>query len=291
MADNATKGIVEIRCETWLDFLTEVEKRRSTRGAFYRGHREACWRTESTLLRETRRHLLHSHPDWNDQQLGNVLQRKETSNGGKVMQSYASHFEEREGTELTDRRLFMMGRHQGLLTPFVDWTRSPFIAAFFGAVEVVELLEQNSGRDFAILQVSSWLFPFELDNRTCDNEQLKRHALQVNAAYFGNQRGIAQRGVATYLHPQTDIESFVLEVAAESDTYDQALLKFIIPHSRSEDALNNLHQMNINYVTLFPDPYGLAKQANLNLYMHLEGMGNWMKPPGFETLMPANDNG
>lgn len=290
MTVNQPKGIVEIECANWLEFLTQVETRKTTRGAIYRGHRESCWRTESTLLRETRKRLQHLHPEMTEQELAKVLHDQLELNGGMVMQSYSSHFQEREGREVTDMRLFMMGRHQGLLTPFIDWTRSPFIAAFFGAVEVVERMEQESNRHFAVLQVSSWLFPFELSKQTGDHAQLERHALQVNAAYVGNQRGIAQRGVATYLYPQTDIESFVTEIAAKHSTFREALIRYIIPHACAEDALNNLHQMNINYVTLFPDAYGLAKHANLNFYMSLEGMGNWMKPPGFDTLVPKDEH-
>lgn len=284
------KGVIEVYCESWLQFLEEVAKKKTTRGAFYRGQSNADWKIESSLTREARRELKFSMPDWTDEQVEAVLVKTESDLGGNVMQSYGSHYDERERQKLTDQQLFMSGRHQGLITPFVDWSRSPFVAAFFGAVEVVENFDQNSGGNFCVVQISSWMFPHRLEARTGDHGKLARHALQVNAAIFGNTRGIAQRGVATYLYPPTDIETFIEETATIQEHFGKELKKFIIPHTCAEDALNNLHQMNINYSTLFPDAYGLAKQANLNLYMNVEGMGNWAKPPGFDTLIPEDQD-
>lgn len=287
----ASNGCVDVRCPSWLVFMSYIDaKHRSSHGRLFRGQRETTWPIDSRLYRETREQLRFRFPQWSENDVSRVAGKIESEEGGNVMQSYASHFAQRDGSPLSSLQSWMTGRHQGLFTPFIDWTRSPYVAAFFGAVGVVENRLETSSREFVVYSISSWLFPFELGQKTSDNAELGRYALKVDAAFNGNPRGIAQQAVATYVYPQTDIATFVREAAATSGVSEKSLERIVLPHSCAEDTLIHLNRMNINYATLFPDSYGLANQANLNLYMpDYEGRGNWSRPPGFELLLPKEE--
>lgn len=281
-------GTFDVTCPNWLAFMAYVDKRhKNAHGRFYRGQREADWPIESRLLRETRAQLQLQFPDWTPDRIDYVAGRTVLSDGGNVMQSYSSHFAQRDGTALSDLQSWMVGRHQGLFTPFVDWSRSPYVAAFFAAVDVVEKRLQNGSGLFAVYAVNSWLFPFGLSKESSDHGELPRYALKVDAAFSGNPRGIAQRAVATYIFPQTDVGQFVAVAASQSELHAKSLERIVLPHACAVDALIHMNRMNINYVSLFPDAEGLAKQANLNLLMpDYEGTGNWSRPPGFDLLIP-----
>ena len=279
--------VIVHHCQTWLDFMTFIDSsHRTTRGMMYRGQKEESWLVESTLFRETKAQVRYLNPDLTEPEVLRMAAKVSTSYGGMVMQSYQKHLANRKETTLNIKQAWMLGRHEGLLTPFIDWTASPYVAAFFAAVGVIESRSQKSGRNCAIYVMSQWMFPWELSKKTKDNGDLQRHALLLDATDFGNKRAIAQQGYATYTYPQTDMMTFAAETARSELAYRNSFTKITLPHSVAEDALNHLHQMNVNYLTLFPDSIGIAMQANLNLLMHLEGMGYWRVPPGFEGLIP-----
>lgn len=281
-------GCFDVTCDSWLAFMAYVDaKHKSAWGRLYRGQRKPSWAIESRLLRETRDQLKHKFPDWNEAQIGSLAGRIEGREGGNVMQSYAAHFAHRDNPPVSDIHAWMVGRHQGLFTPFVDWSRSPYVAAFHAAADVVVNREEKLDSSFAVYSVSSWLFPFELSDRASDNARLPRHALKVDAAFIGNPRGIAQQAMATYIYPQVDVGKFVAETSKMNEGRTRDLERILVPFRCAPDALIHLNRMNINFSTLYPDAFGLAQQANMNLLLpDYEGRGNWSTPPGFDLLIP-----
>lgn len=281
------RGIKRVDCESWAGFIEYIYHHHVTsHGIMFRGQSNANWQIESSLLRATRKELKHKYPAWPADQIEALLQSKSRSFGGNLMQSFHKHYSQREGNG-HEMKLWMRGRHQHLLTPFIEWTESPFVAAFFAAVEVVTARPKPKHKSYCIHGVSSWLFPQALMKHTADQRPLARWALQVPAAFHSNQRAVAQRAVATYLFPETSVEQFVRETATLEDDEDTLLHQINLPCDSADKAITNLNQMNVNYLSLFPDVAGIALQANLNLYVpNLEGAGNWRIPPGFELLTP-----
>ena len=284
-------GIVDVKCANWLGFMTYIDlHHRSSHGVYFRGQSNSSWPVDSTLYREVKRNLRADFPDWSDEQIANLAETETISLGGNLMQSFSGLLCQKQALPLTGRQAWMLGRHYGLLTPFIDWTKSPYVAAFFAFVDAVERRSVSPRKKVVIFAVSSWLFPNELLKKSADNAKLARHALKVEAAEYRNQRAVAQRAVGTYLYPQTDIESFVRETAPLNLGHQKALSRIYISHKHAEEALNHLNRMNVNYASLFPDSAGIAMHSNLNLPMiGYEGMGNWHSPPGFEGLIPKEE--
>lgn len=268
-------------------------KHRTAHGRIYRGQKNPDWPIESRLFRETKANLKLLFPDWDTESVARVAGMTVEEDGGNVMQSYLDHFARHDGSTTDILQTWMIGRHQGLFTPFIDWTKSPYVAAFFSAADTVESFEHKHEGHFAVYSVSSWLFPRALSKRAPDNAILPRHALKVDADFAGNLRGIAQQAVATYVYPQMDLRQYIAECAAREGSTGSALERILLPKTAATNALEHLNRMNINYVSLFPDAFGLARQANLNLLLAgYEGRGNWATAPGFEALIPqADENG
>jgi hypothetical protein len=278
-------AVEDITCSTWREFMSIVDDLRDNRANIYRGQRNSEWTIQSSLLRQIS--LVH------EKEAKNLsLESRESFLANLVddyfkivMESYQMHRANHDSSKLSLIEEALAGRHQGLLTPFIDWTRSPYVAAFFAAVEVVELALQDDNKHFAVCCLGGYNFPAELSMKVVGGPILKRYGLIVEASRFGNPRAVAQRGIATYMHPQTDIETYVRELPRDSLPKMRMMKRILMPYSIAEDALKHLHHMNVNYVTLFPDQFGIAKQANLNAYLHLEGMSG-SNDPGFSELIP-----
>jgi hypothetical protein len=58
------------------------------------------------------------------------------------------------------------------------------------------------------------------------------------------------------------VETWIRENRGEEKL---VMTKLLIPNSERQQILNSLNQMNINYVSLFPDLEGAAKHSNLSL--------------------------
>lgn len=77
-----------------------------------------------------------------------------------------------------------------------------------------------------------------------------------------NKRIRAQGGWHVYTPKDVSVETWIRENRGEEKL---VMTKLLIPNSERQQILNSLNQMNINYVSLFPDLEGAAKHSNLSL--------------------------
>lgn len=95
-------------------FAMDTTRRRQI---IFRGHSDSRWPLTTTLDRYCR----FTSDDDREQRFGNLLLR---------FRREMLHVDDSERWMLQGDALELMARHHGLPTPLLDWTESPYIAAF-----------------------------------------------------------------------------------------------------------------------------------------------------------------
>jgi len=182
--------------------------------------------------------------------------------------------------------IWSLGRHYGLATPLLDWTESPFVAAYFAfekksfnvltnaAITGRIIIGENKE---TVLKDAPTRFIYGL------SEDIRRwgpgHSKGVEpCGHFikfvrpdsdENPRLLSQRGLYTEpLSLDIEIEKIVGMCYAEDEKKGVSRIIFVkidIPEVERENCLRNLNRMNINHATLFPDLTGAAEYCNLKL--------------------------
>jgi len=229
----------------------------------FRGHASSEWKLASRWERKLV--WLCSGP-----KVRNVDRRSWDNILGKILSDFrelAVGLPGIKSRELEDIDWWALGRHYGLMTPLLDWTKSPYVAAFFafsdfaeqvspgctrdGSLDLREFLRASSGKAVAI-----WAFRAGHDLEAKELEIL-------NPRIDIGHRQRAQRGLFTRLNhnESLDIEQYLSGLNPD----DPPLRRYLVPGEETAKALSDLRLMNITFATLYPDLEGAAMQANFEL--------------------------
>lgn len=141
--------------------------------------------------------------------------------------------------------LYSIAQHHGYPTPMLDWTWSPFIAAFFAFRNNPGEITNKPVRIFAFDQIA-W------KECTPNNSYFLSSIPMlevISAAPLGNDRLIPQQSVFT-LTNLWDVESFIKFV--EKKHKKKILYCFDLPLSERSNALHELSVMGVTAASMFP---------------------------------------
>lgn len=236
----------EISVATFDDLRLLIEEEISDIGDFvFRGQSNAQWSLTSTLDR------LIQHA------------RQTGAKQGSIDQFVQAHLERfrleirgRRGdnpTRLEENELWALGQHFGLATPLLDWSRSPYISAFFALGTI------NEREDPRVLWCLHQRRVAKINEGLSERERLQL----IFPDSDDNKRLLGQSGLFSKGPVMKPVDQWVKEKATTKE--GPVLLKVVFPGDFGfrKAALRKLQLMNINHSTLFPDVMGASLYCNI----------------------------
>lgn len=271
----AVDGIGSVTLESWQDFLGFVYAEMLDYETYiWRGQRNSSWELESTLDRLIR--------------TANVKKAKQYDFSKNHLEQFKFATRGRRGQNPrvieTENEWWALGQHHGLATPLLDWTSSPFVAAYFSFIDkggpqtkyrAIYALHKPSIEE----KVKQIVRAKELENKK-EKEKLKtaigptNFLLQASLDFpvikevefirplsDENHRLVNQGGLFSKAPVGVTLNKWINKNFKDDESY--TLIKLLIPNRERNQALKNLNRMNINHLSLFPDLYGASKFCNL----------------------------
>ena len=243
-----------IRVESWEAFLGHITRPPYSNWAF-RGERDERWPLYSSLSRYLQGFGIAPEA-WPEQERRII----------RIFKRKAHQFLEKPPDLDDDFQWLALMQHHGAPTRLIDFTWSPYVAAFFalertqgdGVVWAINPARVDSSRNFK---------PARTDPRIEGNFQRyyikgDRRFIWMGEPHTMNQRLIAQSG--TFAVPG------LLDVPVEDILSDNEniMAKFVMTNAVREIGMRELYRMNITYATLFPGLDGLARSMGYELEFH-----------------------
>lgn len=153
---------------------------------------------------------------------------------------------------IDDPRVLAMAQHHGLPTRLLDWSFSPYVAAYFAFSWF--MFEKGSDQTG---NVAIWVLNRDEVEKKAPEGQLQIISVQD----YENSRLGSQFGLFTYLKTnESSLEQYLTSPAVE---LGHALKKLEIPRSEARQALQDLILMGIHHGTIFPGREGIANTIKL----------------------------
>jgi FRG domain len=242
--------VVATQCDSWETFKAWAsDTRRSFGACWFRGHSDSTYRLMTTLHRMKRsrleRYCLETLLQFRDQAGASMGVRFNMSDG----EDYAT--------------LFGLAQHHGLPTPLLDWTTSPYVAAFFAFASALEKSNVGGADKKVRIYGLTKTFIDATYSPSVAVPFIKPYAAPLSISARHNPRLHAQQGrfLVTNI---VDVESFLCdEQAKQEQTF---LIAADVPAKFAQSALEDLSFMGLTAASLFPGLDGIARAMRHEMY-------------------------
>lgn len=230
---------------TWEEFKAKANTQLDKRHAYmYRGQSNSEWFLSTSIHRAG---MLKSHQDildYFDLVLPFVQEPIEAWDG--------SRRDLKNSFDMAEFLSFL--QNNGFPTPLLDWTFSPYVAAYFAFEAINHFSPQFEKVAIYSFNSNEWVKTYK---QTHDWTIKEPHVSSITPTYRGNTKQMLQQG--TYLFTnQNNVEAHIIQ----HEKYEgQFLNKYEISVKERSMVLKELNAMNITAVQLAPSMESVCKAA------------------------------
>lgn len=246
-----------IKLAHWPDFIAQTG---ALNGWAFRGEVSAQWPLMTSLARRLQNYC----PD-------RALWPLRESRALRIFRRKAHNYLSDNSALADDLRCLALMQHHGASTRLLDFTKSPYVAAFFAlenAVDDAAVYALNTPLLWsATPRFDATLTRERIDPRIAGNYE--RYFLNNDqpVIWFGepsemDRRLVAQSGL--FVMPG-QLDRPLAEILEDYEQGTPLLVKYVLPFKLRAEAMDALYRMNVTSATLFPDLEGLAMASAYEL--------------------------
>lgn len=261
---NHSSQVNTIQITSWEEFVALSAK---LDGWAFRGHQDERWPLISSLTRYLY-DFIPNRKGW----------RAREERAIRIFRRKAHNYLPDANVLDEDLRCLALMQHHGAPTRLLDFTKSPFVAAFF-ALEKATSNAAVFALNTPVLYNATPIGRPELSRDEIDPRRkgnFERHYIDNHeeVIWIGeptqmDRRLVAQSG--TFVLPGV-IDKSLDQILSQYGTNETLISKIILPQAMREEAMRALYRMNITNSTLFPDLEGLARSIAFELEIIWPGL-------------------
>ncbi|SDA97369.1 FRG domain-containing protein [Mesorhizobium qingshengii] len=151
-------------------------------------------------------------------------------------------------------------QHHGYPTPLLDWTNSPFVAAYFAFRHQPATATDGEKVRIFMFDKRAWMSDF---NQLQSATFARPHFSVLEALAIENERALPQQSLSTVTNVD-DVETYLQ--TKEIENGKRYLRVFDLPRSNRDDVLKELRLMGITAGSMFPGLDGACEDQRLRFF-------------------------